>query len=55
MNQISTASTHANRTATVIIAGSASTAIFAKMLFTPQMTAIESSWIRSSGAKARDA
>ncbi|MBK8544565.1 MAG: hypothetical protein IPL62_14040 [Caulobacteraceae bacterium] len=54
MNQINTASTNAKRTATVSIAGSASTAIFARMLLTPQITAIETSWIMSSGAKARD-
>ena len=43
-----------NVTATVSIAGSASTAIFARILFTPQITAIETSWIKSSGAKARE-
>ena len=50
----SAASTKANRTATVIIGGSASTATLAKMLFTPQISAIDISCRKSSGAKARE-
>ena len=42
------------RSAAIIMAGSASTAIFARILFTPQISAIDSSMIRSSGAKARE-
>jgi hypothetical protein len=34
--------------------GNASTAIFAAMLFAPQMQAIATSWAKSSGANARD-
>lgn len=54
-NQIaSSASTIVKRSPAIIIGGKASIAILARMLFTPQMSAIEINCRKSSGAKARE-